>query len=163
MALSYTRSEASSYSEARARYVMGKVYEDLLGLTHRGLITKERADQIRSDVLYLLNKQVLEYFQLQFKKPDGTEIGGLHYELKSDGQIYSDEDSGNINYWMLSSDTKVNLLVSLNRSASNIQEVDEQLEEWGWGTGKSLEGTRQALKSYSKDGYGLNQSKIGDW
>lgn len=159
----YSRSQTSTYTEARARYVMGKVHEDLLGLMSRGLINLDRANSIKESVLYLLNKQALKYFQLQFKKPDGTEIGGLHYELKSDGTIHSDENSGNIDYWLLSSETKVNLLVCLNRDSPNIDEVDRQLEDWGWGDGSALEGTKEVLKSYSKDGYGLTQSKIGQW
>ncbi|SHG30805.1 HORMA-1 domain-containing protein [Flagellimonas flava] len=163
MSTSYTRSESTTYTAARARYVMGKVQEDLLGLMNRGLISLERVNSIKSDVLYLLDKQALKYFQLQFKTPGGKEIGGLHYEVKSNGQVYSDEDSGRINYWMLSSDTKVNLLVDLDRNSNNIDEVDRQLEDWGWGTGTALSGTKEVLKSYSKEGYGLTQSKIGTW
>ncbi|WP_419211630.1 hypothetical protein ACNR9Q_12895 [Maribacter sp. X9] len=163
MSTSYTRSESTTYTAARARYVMGKVHEDLLGLMNRGLVSLDRVNSIKSDVLYLLDKQALKYFQLQFKTPEGEEIGGLHYEVKSSGQIYSDEDSGRINYWMLSSDTKVNLLVNLDRSSSNIDEVDRQLDDWGWGNGASLSGTKEVLKSYSKEGYGLTQSKIGTW
>ncbi|WP_422104481.1 hypothetical protein [Winogradskyella sp.] len=163
MSTSYTRSESSTYTEARARYVMNKVQEDLLGLMSRDLISLDRVKSIKSDVLYLLNKEALKYFQLQFKTPDGEEVGGLHYEVNANGQIYSDEDSGRINYWMLSSDIKVNLLVQLDRDSKNIAEVDRQLEDWGWGTGSALTGTREVLKSYSKDGYGVTQSKIGAW
>lgn len=163
MSTSYTRSESSTYSEARARYVMNKVQEDLLGLMSRNLISLDRVNSIKSDVLYLLNKEALKYFQLQFKTPDGEEVGGLHYEVNANGQIYSDEDSGRINYWMLSSDIKVNLLVQLHRESKNIDEVDRQLEDWGWGNGSALTGTREVLKSYSKDGYGVTQSKIGAW
>jgi|GEM_PF-1844275 len=163
MSTSYTRSESTTYTAARARYVMGKVQEDLLGLMNRGLINLERVNSIKSDVLYLLDKQALKYFQLQFKTPEGKEIGGLHYDVKSNGQIFSDEDSGRINYWMLSSDTKVNLLVDLDRNSNYIDEVDRQLEDWGWGTGTALSGTKEVLKSYSKEGYGLTQSKIGTW
>lgn len=162
MSYTNTKSESTTYTEARAKYVMGKVYEDLLGLMNRGLITLERANKIREDVLYLLNKQVLKYFQLQFKTPEGSEIGGLHYEVK-DGNVYSNENSGSLNYWSLSSNTTVNLLVDLNYSASNISEVNKQLEEWGWGSGNPLTGTKESLKNYSKDNYGLSQSKIGTW
>lgn len=163
MSTSYTRSESSTYTESRARYVMGKVQEDLLGLMNRGLMRLDRVNSIKSDVLYLLNKEALKYFQLQFKTPDGKEVGGLHYEVHSNGQIYSDENSGRINYWLLSSDTRVNLLVQLDRDSKNIDEVDRQIENWGWGNGSALLGTREVLKSYSKDGYGVTQSKIGSW
>jgi hypothetical protein len=159
----FTRSETNTYTEARARYVMGKVHEDLIGLTTRGLITIDRANGIKESVLYLLNKQALRYFQLQFKTSSGAEIGGLHYQLTSDGDVVADDSSGQIDYWMLANDTKVSLLVDIDQESSNIGDVNQQLEDWGWGTGGALSGTKQHLKSYSKDGYGLNQSKIGSW
>lgn len=158
-----TISQSSTYTEARARYVMGKVYEDLLGLMGRALIDINRANQIRNQVQYLLEKQALNYFQLQFKKPSGTEIGGLHYQLKSDGNIYADEKSGGLNYWNLPSDAKVTLLIDLDESSLYIDEVNRQLEAWGCGCGSSLSGTSDYLKSYSKEGYGFQQSKIGSW
>lgn len=160
---SQSRSETDTYSESRARDVMGKVYEDLLGLQGRGLITNDRANSIRRDVLYLLDKRALDYFQLQFRNASGGEIGGLHYKVSSDGTLQGDSDSGSIDYWMLSEGTKVKLLVSLDRSSSKIEEVDQQLDDWGYGDGTALSGTSQYLKSYSKDGFGLIQSKIGEW
>lgn len=163
MSHTYTQSQSSTYTEARAKHVMGKVYEDLIGLNSRGLISIDRAEKIKNDILYLLNKEALKFFQLQFNNSKGEKIGGLHYELNVNGHIVSDEDSGNINYWSLASDTKVGLLVQLDYSSSKIDEVNKQLESWGWGSGKALEGTQEHLKSYSKDGYGLKQSKIGTW
>jgi hypothetical protein len=68
-----------------------------------------------------------------------------------------------LNYWSLPSDTRVNLLVDLDYSSPNIDEVNRQLEAWGWGSGNALSGTSNYLKSYSKEGYGFQQSKIGSW
>ncbi|WP_338877275.1 hypothetical protein WBJ53_32840 (plasmid) [Spirosoma sp. SC4-14] len=159
----YSQSDTNTYTESRANYVMGKVYEDTLNLYLAGLITKERADQIRRDLLYLMNKKALRYFQLQFFKPDGTEVGGLHYELKSDSSISGDAASGGLDFWGLPSNTRVTLLVDIDRSSSSIQEVDRQLNDWGWGTGQALTGAHEYLKSYSKEGYGVQQSIVGKW
>ena len=162
MTETYTRSVTDTYTEARARYVMGKVYDHLVNLYLRGIMTKTEADRMRSDILYLMDKRAITYFQLQFKTP-GYADKGLHYEVRGDSTISMDDESGGINFWSLSSNTSVNLLVRLNRSSPNIEEVDMQLEEWGWGTGSALSGTHTASKSFSKDGFGLKESTIGSW
>lgn len=159
----YTRSHTSTYTEARARYVMGKVKDDLYGLMNRSLITQKRVDTIYNSLLYLLNHEVLHFFELQFKKGNGHPIGGLRYEVNTSGTIYSDKESGAIDYWSLPDNTRVDLLVDLDQGAKNYQQVMDQLSQWGWGTGRSLEGKEEHLKNYSKDGYGLSQKIIGDW
>lgn len=158
----YTRSITDTYTEARARHAMGKVYEVLMALMVADLITKDRADQIKSDILYLLSKRALKFFELQFKK-SGREIGGLHYEVRSDSTISIDDDSGDIDFWGLDKSVTVGLLVQLNYSSPNIDEVNRQLAAWGWGTGSALSGEQQYSKSYSKDGFGIKQSIIGKW
>ncbi len=163
MSNTFVNTNTSTYSEARARYVMGKVHEDLIGLTNRRLMSIERANRIKSYVLYLLNMEALNFFQLQFKNSKGGEIGGLHYKVYSGGYISADEDSGNIDYWALPGDTRVTLLINLDYSSKKIDEVNKQLDEWGFGSGNALTGTKSHLKTYSKDNYGLEQSKIGDW
>jgi hypothetical protein len=158
----YTRSVSDTYTEARARYVMGKVYDHLVSLYLRGIITKAEADRMRGNILYLMDRRAITYFQLQFKAL-GYPDRGLHYEVRADSTIAMDYESGGINFWSLSSDTSVHLLVKLNRSSPHIAEVDRQLEEWGWGTGSALDGTYQESKSFSKDGFGLKESIVGTW
>lgn len=158
MIQSFTASGTDTYSEARANYIVGKVYENTLNLMNTGLITKLRADGIRQDILYLLSKKALKWFELQFRKPDGAQIGGIHYELKADGSIYSDEPSGGLDFWELPSNTVVKLLIDLDRTSPYIAEVDAQLAAWGWGTGSALQGTMEYHRSFSKEGFGLQQS-----
>jgi hypothetical protein len=117
MSNTYANVGTSTYTEARARYVMDKVHEDLIGLTNRGLMSIQRANQIKDQVLYLMNKEALNYFQLQFKNRSGSKFGGLHYKLNSGGYVSADEDSGDINYWSLPDSTQVILLVDLDRGA----------------------------------------------
>lgn len=163
MSYTNTNSQSTSYTEARANYVMGKAYENLIGLKKRGLITMERANTIRSQILYLMDKQVLDFFELQFIDSNGSEIGGLHYKVISGGYIVSDDESEDENYWRLSDDTHVGLLVSLNRKSSNIEEADRQLEEWGAKEGQALKGASEELKTFSKGGFAIKQIKKGDW
>jgi hypothetical protein len=163
MSNTFTRTETNTYTDARAYYVMGKVYENLIGLMSRGLITKTRVDNIRSDILYLLSKGALDFFELQFCKSNGSKLGGIHYKAISNGYIYSDEESGGFDFWSLPNETRVILFVNLDYNSKYIQEVEKQLEKWGWGTGKRLEGDTTYLKSYSKDGYGFKENKVGIW
>ena len=163
MITSLTRSITDTYTEARAKYVMGKVYEHLISLCMRGIITKASADEMRSDILYLLDRRAVSYFELQFRKPDRTEIGGLHYEVRADASISVDADSGGIDFWGLPQNTLVNLSVRLKRDSIHIAEVDRQIEDWGWVDGTSLTGAHQAKASFSKEGFGLKQSIVGQW
>ena len=158
----FTLSVTDTYTEARANYVLGKVYEDLLAMYTTGLLTKATCDRWRSELFYIVSKKALKYFQFQFTKPDGTKVG-LHYELKADGTISTNDKSGGIDYWSLPPGTTVYLLVDLDYGSAKISEVKEQIAEWGWGTGSALEGTSDYLKSYSKEGFGFKQSKIGQW
>jgi hypothetical protein len=158
----YTRSVSDTYTEARACYVMGKVYDHLVSLYLRGIMTKAEADIMRSDILYLMDRRAITYFELQFRTPGYTDRG-LHYEVRGDATISMDDESGGINFWGLGSNTTVNLVVMLNRASPHIIEVDRQLEEWGWGTASALTGTHQASKSFSKDGFGLKESIVGTW
>lgn len=159
----YTRSQTSTYTQARVRYVMGKVKEDLYGLMNCSLLAMERVNSIYDSLVYLLDQKVLESFELQFKKGNGQALGGLRYELDGYGGIHSDEESGGIDYYALPKNLRVGLLVTLNKTAPNYKQVMEQLADWGWGTGSALTGEAKHLKNYSKDGYGLSQKIIGDW
>lgn len=163
MTTTYTNSVSDTYTIARAKYVLGKVYEDLLAIYQANIITKERCDNTRNDLLYLAENKVLKYFQFQFKKTDGAEIGGLHYEVNASGSISIDDKTGGLDYWNLPTGVRFTLLVHMDSSAPNYDTVNQELERRGWGKGNSLSGTQEYLKSYSKDGYGYKQSKIGQW
>ena len=163
MSTTSTNTITDTYSETRAKYVMGKVYEDFMGLMTRAIISKERADRMRRDLLYLLDKKVLKSFQLQFANRNGQKIGGIHYEVRSDSTIAIDDQSGGIDFWGLDDDTTVNLFIKKDPSSPNLAEVNRQLIAWGWGPGSALAGTSTYAKSYSNSGFGVKQSIIGTW
>lgn len=163
MVTTYTASNTDTYTIARAKYVLGKVYEDLIGLYQANLIKKEICDKWRDDLLYIIENRALDYFQFQLIRSDNTEIGGLHYVLDATGNIYTDDRTGGIDYWGLPSNTRVKLLVSLAANSSKTSEVNAELERRGWGSGNPLSGTAQYMKSYSREGFGFKQSKIGEW
>ncbi|OJJ19946.1 hypothetical protein BKI52_15830 [marine bacterium AO1-C] len=157
-----TYSQSNTYTEARARYIMGKVYEDTLGMWNAGLITRALCDGWRDDLLYLLDQQVLIKFEFQFKKPNLAEKVGLRYTVVSDGSIYSDDHSGGHDFFGLPSGTNASLVVTLNSEASSYEEANKELERRGWGNnGKSLTGNATSHGTYSKGGYGTNIENFG--
>lgn len=162
MSYTSTRSATSTYTEARARYVLGKVYEDLLSMLARGLITKSRADKWREDLLYIASKQALKSFEIQFTRPNGKK-DGLRFILNDGGGIYADDDSGDVDYYDWPTGTQANLVVMLDESASRYQEVLNELHSnRGWGSdGVSLPGTSTEIGAYSSSGYGLTKNRIG--
>lgn len=162
MSYTITRSVTDTYTEVRARYVMGKVYDHLIGIYTRGFISKQTADDWRDQLMYMLGKRAVNYFQFQFTTSTGLEYG-IHYEVRADASVTVDDDSGGLDFWGLPNNTSVTLLVQLNRNSSSIQEVDRQVAAWGWGTGTALQGTHTASKTFSKDGFGLKESTIGQW
>ncbi len=156
---SYSNSQSNTYTEARAQYINGKVYDDTQAMAIRGLIPQTLAESWRRDIQYLLDNQVMSFFQFQFILPNGTRKA-LQYNLKNDGSIHSDEVSGGVNYWSFPEGTKVTLFVHLNEFSPNYHKVMQKLADDGWGTGNSITGNSQYDRSYSKDGYGLNRNKI---
>jgi hypothetical protein len=156
-------SASNTYTEARARYVMGKVYEEITSMMLVGLITIERANLIRTQLLYLLDKQALTFFEFQFYRST-IQIGGLRYIVRADNTIVADDESGNIDFWTLhNTGVFVTLFLELNQSSPNIGAVQVQLEKWGCGNGRALSGTERVHNQYSSNGYGVKQSIFGTW
>jgi hypothetical protein len=154
------RSESTTYSETKADYVTGRIYEELKGIYYRGLITSERAVNMRTILLNLQRMEALDFFEIQFIKPN-QEICGLRYTLDSMGGINIDDRSGNIDYYKLPDETSVNFLIKLVRNQEKAQRGDEYLTNLGWGNGKSLNEEGNYLKSFLKEGYGFKQNIIG--
>lgn len=163
MSNTISSSRTSTYTEARARAVMNKVLEDLMGLYGRDLISKEQALKWYFDILYVLSKEAADFFEIQFKS-SFVKQNGLRYEISDDGSIYEDSKSGGIDYYSLPDNVKVSLFLSLRTEAAKYFEVYEELLRRGWGTnGKTLEDSWVRDRAYSKDGYGLIRNKVGNW
>lgn len=163
--MTYTQSysRTSTYTEARARVVMEKFFDDIVGLFSRDLITKDKALKWHEDILYVLSKEAAEFFEIQFNSSTLNQCG-IRYKVSDDGYIYENSESGGIDYFNLPNDTKVSLFLSLRPSSAKYNEVLQELSNRGWGTnGKALENSMVRDRSYSKDGYGLVRNKVGDW
>ena len=158
-----TRSRTSTYTETRVRHVMEKVYEDMLNLAHRGFLSYDRASEWHDDLSYLLNAQAICCFEVQLHRPNKTKAG-WRYDLKDDGSILSDLDSGGLNLYGLPDDTEASLLVRYRDNHPNKEQVRAEMRKRGWTTGGSfIKGSSTRDRDYSKDGYGVYRSRVGTW
>lgn len=154
-----TASSTDAYTEARAKYVMGKAYDDFMALMSRGFagITKNVLDNWRDDILYLMDKRGLDFFQIQLVLPDGSKKA-LMYEVRHNGMFMSDNSSGGVNFWQFPQESKVCLLISRNRN--NREDTDAYVLRRGFGIGSEIKGTSSGQITYSKDNYGLTRKMI---
>lgn len=149
-----TYTVSTSYTEARARAVMKSVFDDFVCFTIFNLTTVETITKWRRDILYMLDKEALKYFDIKFSAGSPR---GYRYSVSSDGTLSENSLSGGINYYAYPSGTKVSIVVSLDESSSNYNEVENELiKNRGWGNnGISLTGGSQRDRAYSKDNYGV--------
>ncbi|CCH57628.1 hypothetical protein BN8_p06824 (plasmid) [Fibrisoma limi BUZ 3] len=165
MSQTSTFTRTSTYTESRARYILGKVYEDCLSMVFADLVSKAEAERWRNDLLFMLSKEALDSFEIQLVSPTGSRVGGYRYQLDDAGSIYSDDDSGGSDFYGLNPGTKANLFVTLRTTSTRYREVvNELITNRGWGSnGVSLQGDSTYDRGYSSSGYGLNRNKIGSW
>jgi hypothetical protein len=164
MAGSSTFSDSSTYSDARASYVLDKIFDDLTGIVVCGLATQAMIEDWKSDLTYILGMRSLDFFEIQFTKPN-TERAAFRYNVKDYNSVKSDSDSGNLDLYGLPHGTKARLFAKLKEDSPNYKAtMDELNTNRGWGTnGSQTPGNIETHHSYSKDGYGVNRSKIGEF
>jgi hypothetical protein len=142
---------------------MEKVLDDLVGLHLLNFITREQLNSHYQDLLYLMTKEVLDYFEVQFRLPSGEKVG-VRFVVQDDGSISDDAASGGLDYYSLPQGTTMTLFAELRRQARRYDEALAELGRRGWGTnGVRLDGGTGYQKSYSKDGYGVARHRIGEW
>ncbi len=162
MSETYTSSQTSTYTEARAVAVMLSVLEDLSILAAARMIAYDKAKAWMEDLLYLVNAKVLNLFELQYYTPaSGVRVGGYKYTLSDDGSLHESSQSGGIDPYDVPEGCKVKLFADIDYSKRNIAEVKDYLARRGWGTnGSSLGGQAVYERAYSKEGYGVRRYKV---
>ncbi len=164
MTQSYARSAANTYTEARVAYVMDKVQDDLYLACARGFLRSDTADDWRRDVATLLNLQAIDFFELQFTKPNGQRCA-LRYSVQSDGLIVEDRPSGGFDLYFLPDGTTAGITIRLVKEPERRRRAAlEYLESHDWSFDASMvEGEVVDDGVYSKDGYGVRRKKVGAW
>jgi hypothetical protein len=164
MTQSFTQSAANTYTEARVAYVMDKVHDDLYLASARGFIDSDTVNEWRDDLSGVLNLQAVDFFELQFTKPGGARCA-LRYSVRSDGLIVEDRPSGGLDLYFLPDGTKVGITIRLVKEPQRRRQAGlDYLRSKGWTfNGSMVEGDGTEERGYSKDGYGVQRQKVGNW
>lgn len=155
-----TKSQTDTFTEARARYVLGKIFDDFNAIIYRKFnhITTDDLKEWRGVIQYIMERNALYKFELQFTK--GNQEWAVGYEVDKQGNIARDDDSGGIDFYSIPADASLSILVRRDRSN---EEITKYLEKLGWGTGGTfLTEESDTHKSFSKDGFGVNIKVKGD-
>jgi hypothetical protein len=160
MTFSHTRT--STFTEARVRQVMKSVFDELVGAANRGFISLEKAKKWNDDLTYMLSRQVVAYFELQFRTPEGKRAG-FRYDVSDDGSLLEASRSGGQQLHMLPDGTRGTIFVTFREGQLDPQ-TDAELTGRGWVSGGSpLQGEGTRDRAYSDQGYGLIRKRMGDW
>lgn len=158
----FTVSATITWTDARVRYVMDKVFEDLLSQMYAGLITRSTAEKWRDDFSYLLLNQAVERFQIQFRQPNGSEAG-VEYRVVEGGHVVIDERSGGLNYFGFPGGTVAAAVVSYRSDCPHLPQVQAEMARRGWGSGGQMLAGGTVDSTYSRGGCGVERSRVGDW
>lgn len=164
MSNSQSSSQSNTFTETRAKYVLGKIYDDFCAVEMRGFHqfgrNSSKLQEWKEDLFFIMKHEDLNYFQLQFSYGTPLKNVALQYTIQANGEIHSDNDSGGINYFVFPANTKISIVVKRYGNS----EVAEYLKSRGWGTnGKFVTGASESAGAYSKEGYGTKREKYGEW
>ncbi len=161
-AFTATRSNSSSYTDARLRAVMPEVGGDFYSLAAAGIISFDVAVRWTDDLTFILQHEAARYFQVQLTC-SGYPAKALHYHVCSDGSVRESGTSGGIDYFALPPGTKALLYVELDDDAHHIDTVRAYTRRGNWGIGRAVGGDVARDRAYSKDGYAIIRGKVGQW
>jgi hypothetical protein len=163
MSMSGTATRASTFTDARARDVMLHVRADFAGAATAGLKDLNLLLQWHTEVEHAVLLQVVETIEIQLTTPDGKKLG-LRYAIRDDGSILQGSKGGGVDFFSLPKGTKLGLLITYVAGAKNLEAAQAYLHQRGWGPGGAvLQGTEARDRAFSKDGFGISRSKVGDW
>jgi hypothetical protein len=142
---------------------MLEVGADFHALASANLISFDLAQRWTEELSFILLQQTVRGFQIQLRRSSSPTIA-LDYRVSSDESVLESGTAGGINYCALPAGTTAGLVVDLNYEARNIAVVRRHIAERGWGSnGQAVEGTVVRDRVYSKDGFGVIRSKVGNW
>lgn len=155
--MTYTRTQTRTITEARVRYVLDKVEEDLTGLMVRGMLSHATWLSWREDVEYLLVRDGLTLYEFQVETPDGRKRA-IRYRVEVDGMVYTDDRSGGLQVYDLPRNSKVCIVIQYRQGKDHLR---AEMRRRGWVLGASLvAGHESEDRVFSKDGYGHRRSIV---
>lgn len=156
-----SKSQSDTFTEARARHVLGKIFDVFNGIIFRGFTMASQSEIIgwRDDIQFIMEHDSLYHFEIQFSSNGQKWV--VRYEVDKYGNISRDDDSGGIDFYNVPASAIINIVVSRDREN---QEVSDYLLKRGWGSeGSFFAENASTSRAYSKDGYGVNQKLLGDF
>ncbi len=155
-----TRSLTDTFTEARARYIMGKIFDDFNSVIFRGFTTSATTLRgWRDDVQFVMERDALHNFELQFT--NGSDRWVLRYEVSKNGSITRDDNSGGLDLYSIPSGARVNIVVEHDHTNTG---VNQYLEARGWGTGGVfIAEDAYSDRAFSKEGFGVNRKLLGQF
>lgn len=162
MSATYTASQTSTFSEARARAVMRRVLGDFMNVASAGLIGRERIQGWYEELEYAVLHEVVDTFQLQLTKPGGERLG-VSYTIRDDGTILEDSKAGGLDFQNFPPKTSVTLCLSYRPGAKHLEKVRTYFRERGWTNGSLIDGLVSRDRAFSRDGFGIARGTLGDW
>ena len=162
MSTTFTISNTETYTEADVKAVMQNTYEDIIGFANRKLVDYSRVKSWIEDLVYLLNEEVLESFEIQLYNSAGIRFQAYKYVINKYGYIDSGSSSGGINYFEIPDGTKFGLLADVDFTKSNAEKIKKYLfEDKNWGQdGSSMQGTTSFERSHSSGSLELKRFVI---
>lgn len=163
MATTKTATQASTFTDARAREVMRQVHGDFMSLASAAHMNREDAQNWCDELGYAVHYNVANTFQIKLTRPNGT-VAALNYSVRDDGTILEESKAGGFDPYAFPTGTKVSVVLTYKQGAPNLELVRAYLQKRGWGPGGHLvEGSMVRDRAYSKDGFGVERSKVGVW
>lgn len=158
-----TATQASTFTDARAREVMRQVHGDFMSLASAGHIDREKAQKWCDEISYAVRHNVVSAFQIQLTRPNRT-VAALNYSVRDDGTILEESKAGGFDPYGLPAGTSVNVVLTYKQGAPNLEDVRAYLRGKGWVSGGDLLGGDMVRdRAYSKGGFGMERSKVGVW
>jgi Bacterial HORMA domain family 1 len=159
----FTKTHTSTFTDARLRAVMPEVGADFYALAGAGIITFNLAQRWTEELMFILQHEAANGFQVQLTSPNGQRIA-LDYRVSSDGSVRESGQAGGIDYYGLPEGTRAVLFVDLDQQVRSFDVVRTYIRQRGWGlNGQPVQGDPVRDRAYSKDGYGVVRGKVGIW
>ncbi len=154
-----TRTGTSTFTDARARYVMDKIEDDFWAIRSRQFTNVDLnwLGRACEDIRYVAEKNQLAIAEVQFFSGDRKWI--IRYELNNEGKIARDEESGCLKLFDIAKDATAKVVIDRKIIT---EATDKYLEKRGWGNNGVFHGEDgNEDRAFSKEGYGATRKLTG--
>ena len=126
MIYTQTRTQVNTVTitETRVRAVLRQISVDMFAAVIRGFASKETIDKWKYDLLYMLSKNALCYFELRVSLGDQIKAA-WRYEISIDGSLTTSEKGGGINFYTFPKNSILSLVIKRRENLSS--QISEEI------------------------------------